>query len=266
MDVMVGEAETSILPLYIALLANITRHEKGALKLLTTEVTSMKGYYVHKMIPFLTKPIEDEAKDRHGWILTIFNNITQVEEGRKIVLENKTILDSIIDNIKHSNVIRRRGALGTIANCLFDSDYHEKLLSDEQMDLISKLVAPIKGPGDYDDDDCDGMPEALKEIPPTKKIEVDAESRANIINSLILLTATRFGRDYMKAKKMYPIVRELDKVEKNENISSQIYELVHVLLLDDPEDNPEPEEIEEPPKVEKKVPDLDECGEEIEEL
>lgn len=267
MDTIFDEKENAMLPLYIALLANITRYEKGSARLLTTDVSSMRGYYVHKMMTLLSQQEEDE-KDRFGWILTIFNNITQIKDGRDILLENQEFLKNIAKNIDHSNVIRRRGALGTISNLLFNSDYHEKLLSDPDLNILLHILTPIRGgKANLDEDDKNGMFEALKDVDENKQFEPDAECRDHIINCLSLFAATRFGRDYMKQHKTYPIVRELDKVEENEKISEKIFDLVHILLLDDPEDNPEPEPVEEPPKSEvKKQPDLDEMGEEIEEL
>ncbi len=50
-----------------------------------------------------------------GWIATILMNVTQLPEGRKILLdEEKNMLKDLLKDITHRNVIRKRGVIGSI--------------------------------------------------------------------------------------------------------------------------------------------------------
>jgi hypothetical protein len=51
------------------------------------------------------------------------------------------------------------------------------------------------------------------------------------------LCSTKSGRQYIKEKNAYVIVRELHKWEKDENVCEAIEKLVQVLIGDEPEDN-----------------------------
>lgn len=294
-----GIEKNILFPLYIILLSNITRHEKGAKKLLSLDDPSMTFYYMIKLIPLLFKDDVNDSNDinddiskdnnddndddnknksHHEWVLNLFNNISQLKEGRTFILERKDVFRKILENVNSPSLIRRRSSLGTISNCLFETDYHEKILNDFKDDgtidendhFISSILYPImKGGYDIDDEDRQSIPKKLLEgIDNNKEIEKDVECRSLIIDILIHLTGTRYGRDYMKKKNVYQIVREMDKQEESESISNKIYELIHFLVLDDPEESDKKEE-EKKKKIEeekKKIVDVDECGDPIEEI
>lgn len=58
------------------------------------------------------------------------------------------------------------------------------------------------GPEPFREDEVEGMPVFLTKLGPNKLIEEDAESRKLVVESLALLTATRNGRDIMRATKV----------------------------------------------------------------
>ena len=304
LDLLLESADSKLTPLYTMLLSNVTRIPQGARKLLNLDDdASMKGYYLAKLLPlFLTEPESKSstttgndfaaiASDKSAWLGSILVNSTTIQEGREIFTDRSNrLLKLLIPPMSSKNPLRRRAALGVVRNCLFDHKDHEWLLSDPEMDLLTEVLWLIRTPRPFEDpSDTDGMVERLKNVPESKRVEDDIECKKLIADILTLLTATRFGRDYLKSHKAYPIVREMDRDEKNETVSAKLYDLVHVLLLDDPEDeeakakavaeqleeeqkaaaaaSAAPSTVEEAPKVApKKVVDLDEYGEEIEEL
>lgn len=303
LDLLLESRDSKMTPLYTMLLSNVTRIPQGARKLLNLDDdASMKGYYVAKLLPlFLTVPeVKDSTAsgsdsaalgaDKNAWLGSILVNSTTIQEGREIFTDRANrLLKLLVPQMSSKNPLRRRCSLGVIRNCLFDHKDHEWLLSDPDMDLLNELLWLIRGPAPFEDAaDTEGMVERLKNVPPTKRAEEDIECKKLIVDCLTLFSATRFGREFMKTHRAYTIVRELDREEKNETISSKLYDLVHVLLLDDPEDEEAKAKaaadmLEEEqrqaaeaagttvaevakqaaPKVQ---PDLDEYGEEIEEL
>eukprot|EP00741_Cyanophora_paradoxa_P017750 tig00000203_g17144.t1 len=63
--------------------------------------------------------------------------------------------------------------------------------------------------------------------------EHDAEIRKMLVDALAMLTATRFGRDTIRASGIYPIFRELEKVEQDGDVKDAIWNLVQPLLMDE---------------------------------
>jgi hypothetical protein len=252
LDLLIDSADVKMTPLYTMLLSNVTRIPAGARKLLNLDDdASLKGYYIAKLLPlFLSTPNATEGAqaggndlsaigtDRAAWLGSILVNSTTIQEGREIFTDKENrLLKLLIPQISAKNPLRRRAALGVVRNCMFDHKDHEWILNDN-MQLLTELLLPLRGPQPFDDDDKHtiGMDERLKNVSPTKVREEDVECKKLILDTLTLFTATRFGREYLKSHHAYPIVRELDRDEKNETVSQKIFDLVHVLLLDDPED------------------------------
>jgi len=131
---------------------------------------------------------------------------------------------------------------------------------------------------------------------PGKTRESNPDIRAMLVDCVLLLTATKFGREKLRTKKVYPIIREYDKVEENDSIKNNMFNIVNVLvgldenhkvnidinpatmvtetdfIKEDEEDdsNPSQPKMETPvPKKEHKPPppqDSDEEGDKIEEI
>lgn len=70
------------------------------------------------------------------------------------------------------------------------------------MNILPHLLYPLVGPEPFQDDETEGMPPFLAKLGPNKMIEDDIESRKLLAEALALLTATRQGRDIMRAQKV----------------------------------------------------------------
>jgi len=80
---------------------------------------------------------------------------------------------------------------------MFESSYHPELVKDD-VDIISKLLYPLRGPEKLDAEDLQDMDPRLH-APKTR--ETDLECRQMLMEALLLLTAERVGRDALKRKK-----------------------------------------------------------------
>lgn len=61
---------------------------------------------------------------------------------------------------------------------------------------------------DYcDSQDQEKLPSALQFLPPTKMREADPVLRLTHVETLLLLCATRWGRDYLRTNGVYEVVR-----------------------------------------------------------
>jgi hypothetical protein len=111
-----------------------------------------------------------------------------------------------------TSVIRRGGITGFLKNICFDSSLHEWLFSTE-VDVLPYILLPLAGPEEFDDETNEKLPLELQFLESTKTREPDADIRAILLESLAQLCATRGGRNYLRDKCTYEILRELHKFE-----------------------------------------------------
>ncbi len=55
------------------------------------------------------------------------------------------------------------------------------------MDILSRLLLPLAGPEELDDDDMNKLPEDLQYLPPDKEREEDPDIRIMLIETLMLV-------------------------------------------------------------------------------
>jgi len=79
----------------------------------------------------------------------------------------------------------------------------------------------------------EGMPEDIQLLPPTKKREADAHLRVTLLESLVLLTTSRQGRDYLREKKTYPVVQKMHLAEPEEDVKDIAEQIVNMLMRDE---------------------------------
>eukprot|EP01113_Clastostelium_recurvatum_P044416 TRINITY_DN7499_c0_g1_i1.p1 TRINITY_DN7499_c0_g1~~TRINITY_DN7499_c0_g1_i1.p1 ORF type:complete len:405 (-),score=66.75 TRINITY_DN7499_c0_g1_i1:29-1243(-) len=258
--------------MYSMLLANLTRDERGARKLLQVG-TPIQGLNLLKLTRVFSKDARDQMEAGPGggsdqslaWLATVLMNVAQLAEGRTIVMDrNRRMLPDLIQFTSHHNVIIRRGILGMVRNCCFASLEHSYLFSPE-VDIVFHTLQALRGPDALSVEDKDGLPAALHETEGHSR-ETDRQCRKLHLEILVLLTASRQSRETLRLLKVYPIVREFDKALKAEQASAHpagdpeeddindlILKVVEVLINDEAEEDatktedtgPKIEEIEE---------------------
>jgi len=62
-------------------------------------------------------------------------------------------------------------------------DHHDWLLSDH-VDLLPRLLLPLAGPEEFDDDDMEKLPVDLQYLPADKEREPDADIRRMLTEAL----------------------------------------------------------------------------------
>ncbi|KAI9595615.1 hypothetical protein BDF19DRAFT_422488 [Syncephalis fuscata] len=215
------------------LLSNLTKEKTIAVKLIAAAVPSVETLS-DKSTRALTQLLEvfvrgsnkmyNKNADYH-YLASVFANITLVSDGRSYFFEDEEQdgmlpIAKLICFTEHPAVIRRGGVIVTLKNCCFDTDKHTILLSDE-LGLLSQILLPLCGPEEFDDDAND------------KKREADDHLRITLLETLVLLTATRSGREMMRERKVYPVIRNLHKVEANEDAHDAIDRIVQMIMRDE---------------------------------
>lgn len=186
------------------------------------------------------KEDKNEADDPYQHFAAVLMNATQTEQGRKFVMKLQqrkdapatSVLQSILPQLRSSNVVRRRSIAGTIKNCCFDKDAAWWLLND--VGIISFLLYPLAGPEELDAEDKIGLDPDLWLEGPDKVREPDEFTRLCLIDSILLLLATgRQSRKNIRKQKTYVILKVADMSEESALVSTQINECVQYLRRDE---------------------------------
>lgn len=134
---------------------------------------------------------------------------------------------------EHKSDIRRKGVASTIKNVAFDVPSHPLLFSEDKIHIFPYVLLPIMGSEDYDSDDMLSMLPELQLLPPDKERDHDPSIIQTHIETLMLFTTTREGRDLMRDIKVYPVVRETHLRVEDEGVRIACERLVQILVLDD---------------------------------
>jgi len=208
------DPESNMNELSLLLLCNVTHSESACKKLLQVG-EELEGFFIYKLIAKFIENPGNNNKDQLGWIGIVLTNITQIPEGRKLILnkEKKIITKDLLKFTTHINPIRRRGIAGALKNCLFEENLHDWLLSDE-VNILPYLILPFVGKYAYSNDEVNELPLLVKEQLGKKESEADAQNMKLFSECLLQLTRTRAGRDLMRAYGVYIILREFHKTEE----------------------------------------------------
>ncbi|KAF9183151.1 hypothetical protein BGZ51_004217 [Haplosporangium sp. Z 767] len=180
------------------------------------------------------------------FLASVFATLAMLPGGQTLLFAKDdselSPLSKIVCFTEHPNLVRRGGVITTIKNATFAVENHPALLDENDINVLPYILLPLCGPEEFDLDDMEGMPEDIQLLPPTKKRETDAHLRETLLESLILLTSTRQGRDYLREKKTYPVIQKMHLAEENEHVRDVAEQIVNMLMRDE---GAEIEEIEE---------------------
>lgn len=171
-----------------------------------------------------------------------FADIARFKRGREYFIQNQEydgvtpISKLLVFTEKYDSKTRREGVASTIKNSLFDSETHERLLTDEDINLLPYILFPIADAKDseIDEEDMFNLPDELQLLPEDKKRDPIPAIICVHLESILLLCTTKAARKYMRSKSVYPLVRELHKNIEDEDIGELCYRIVNMLMRGDP--------------------------------
>ncbi|XP_060897256.1 protein HGH1 homolog [Labrus mixtus] len=237
------------------ILSNLSRHKKTCK---TVFKVLQEGVGLAQLVEiFCTEGYNKKAKLHY--LGPLLSNLTQLPEARNYLLDKDRC---VVQRLLHftqfqGSVVRRGGVIGTLRNCCFEHDHHEWLLS-EAVDILPFLLLPLAGPEELTDEENEGLPVDLQYLPEDKKREEDPDIRKMLLETLILLTATKAGRTTLRDKNVYPIIREFHRWEKDAHVGAACEKLVQVLIGDEPEQGMENlMQVEIPEEVQEKLKEAD---------
>ncbi|KAI9138935.1 hypothetical protein BKA69DRAFT_1088750 [Paraphysoderma sedebokerense] len=153
---------------------------------------------------------------------------------------NVSALSKLICFTEHDNLIRRGGVVSTIKNCAFHLTAHDDFLAPSHPHyLIQSLLIPLAPPLLADnlltDDqlDLDTTPDYLLSLPTSHFVETDPHLRRILLESILLLSCTRVGRDTLRNEKAYYVIREMHKLESDKAVKVVAERIVDMLMRDE---------------------------------
>lgn len=173
------------------------------------------------------------------YLCYLFADIAKHDEGRKYFVQ-KQAYDGVIPLTKltvftsHKSNVRRKGVASVIKNVAFETDKHPLFFDEEEVNILPYLLLPlVDGADQFSDEDTEDMLDDLQLLEPDKERERDAEIVKTHLETLMLLTTTRDGRDILRRIKVYPVVRELHLGVEDEGVREACERLVQVLMRDE---------------------------------
>jgi hypothetical protein len=173
------------------------------------------------------------------YLAYFFADIAKFSEGRAYFVTPQAHDSDIIPLTKlivfteHQSIIRRRGVASTIKNVGFEIESHARLMASDEVNILPYIMLPVMGSEEYDDEDTEGMLDDLQLLSPDKERESDNEILKTHLETLLLLTTTRRGRDLLRAVKLYPIVRETHLHVDDDDVREICDRIVQVIMRDE---------------------------------
>ncbi|CAO1631077.1 unnamed protein product [Sympodiomycopsis kandeliae] len=225
-----------------------------------------------------SKEKQQDRKSHCNFLASVFANVTVLPAGREFFTtplsadDHSTIpAGRLFSYTEHPDLIRRGGCISSLKNILFIKSVHSALLappsdgstltppltrpnsvSSSDLDILPSLLLPLctgKLFESLDDEEQDSLPEELQFLEEDKKLEKDSALRSMLVECLLLLGSTLYGRRCMRERGVYVVVRELHKNEIDERIGESVLRLVNILkreesqaTLQDLEQDPHTEE------------------------
>ncbi|KAL9942626.1 hypothetical protein D7B24_004524 [Verticillium nonalfalfae] len=207
------------------------------------EALQSNDMVINQLLDLFVKGAEgtyNKAAD-YDYLAYLFADLAKHTEIRQYLV-TKQAYDDVVPLAKlrvfteHKSDIRRKGVASTIKNAAFEVAAHPTFLATDDIDILPYILLPIMGDEDYDEDDMMGMLPDLQLLPPDKKRDTDPRIMQTHIETLMLLTTTRDGRELMREAKVYPIIRETHSRVDDEEVREACDRLVQVLMADEEPD------------------------------
>nr|CAI5858170.1 unnamed protein product [Callosobruchus analis] len=210
------------------ILSNLSRFQHLTEKIIDMIETNDKSF--DEIINIFTKTQYNKHGCKLHYLGPVLANLSQTCRARKMILDKtRCVIQRLLPFTEHENPVRRRGVAGTLKNCCFEDDFHEWLLG-EDVDILPRLLLPLAGNEEFDEEDNEKLPLELQYLPDDKKREEDPDIRCILLEAITHLVAKRPNREFVRDKNTYVILRELHKWETDDEARAACENLVDILI------------------------------------
>ncbi|OAP60544.1 hypothetical protein AYL99_05546 [Fonsecaea erecta] len=231
---------------------------------LPAKTVSTSSYALDQLLDCFVKGA-DGSLNKHAnfdYLAYLLADLSKHKVGRDYFL-SKRDYDGVVPISKltvfteHKSHIRRRGVASTIKNVAFEVDKHPLLLADDTetvdgvpgVNILPYILLPLAGSEEFPEEESADMLPDLQLLPPDKARDSDNGILVTHLETLLLLTTTKEGRDKLRRVQVYPLIRETHMHVQDEGVREACDRLVQVLMRDE-EERPRVEEVDEDEKIE----------------
>ncbi|KAK9480127.1 hypothetical protein V1514DRAFT_326484 [Lipomyces japonicus] len=222
--------------------SNIFKLEKDSNK--TSDIQSSK--VLDQLLDCFVKGADKKLNKNANfdYLAFVFADISRLVEGRtyfttKQEYDGVVPLSKILVFTEYHSPVRRAGVASTIKNSLFQLQEHMALFDPEDVNILPYILLPLAGPEELKAEETLELPDELQFLPPDKKRESDKDILGIHVESLILLGSTKAGRDYMRDRGVYPLVREVHLNVEDEDVREICERFVQLIMADEPGESSE---------------------------
>ncbi|KAI9482463.1 Protein hgh1 [Coemansia sp. RSA 989] len=210
------------------LLSNLTKNDNVCRILCSLEVNEVPGICsstraIDQLTDVFVKGMERKYNKNatYNFLASVFADVTNYPFGRAYFLERtsydgKLPITKIMVFSEYPELIRRGGVDSTMKNVCFDKEKHKEILDPEETNMLPYILLPLCGPEEFEMEDMEKMPEEIQFLEDDKKREPDPKLRAALLEAINLLCTTFHGREVLRAKNVYYVLREMHKAETDE--------------------------------------------------
>lgn len=196
-----------------------------------------------------------QRKSTCNFLASVFANVTVLPRGREFFVAPMEGTDpQLVDAYpvgrmmvytEHADLIRRGGVISALKNIFFLKHAHKLLLAPTpaaapvdrpSLDVLPYLLMPLidgKELAKVDIEDQESLPEACQLVDENKPREKDSALRLMLVECLLLLCTSHYGRESLRQRGAYIVVREAHLAEDKEQIAEAIVRLVNLLKRDE---------------------------------
>lgn len=216
--------------------------------------------------------ISIQKKNNLDYLSALLVNLTQSKIIRQRLTENDHLKRLLCFTDQTHSIIRRGSVACVLKNCCFDHECHEHLIHDlgSNDDFLCSVILPLTGPtcDELTEEENEELPIDLQYLPSSKTRENDTDIQQILLETLLLLCATRPIREYLRSKHIYYILREYHQQDKLDFLRSRTCERIIQILIGDEDHTVETDnflELTIPEHLSQKFHDADRKEEEEEE-
>lgn len=209
------------------ILSNISR-PLPYVELVIKSVTQSK---FEELLNVFTKVKYNNKGQNLYYLGPVLSNLSQSSTIRKWLLdEDKCYIEKLLPFTEYrDSIVKRGGVIGTLRNCCFETDWHERLLTSK-VDILPQLLLPLAGNTEYTDEENEKLPPELQYLLDDKQREEDPDIRCMLLEALTQLCTLQKNREYVRNKNTYVILRELHKWETDPKVLLTCEHLVNILI------------------------------------
>ncbi|XP_077532779.1 protein HGH1 homolog [Haemaphysalis longicornis] len=229
LEALLSESDSARTLQCAAILSNLTRSMQGAKKIWALMSSTNKADH-------LLQVLVSSSSEKLDHVSFMFSNLSQLRDVREWFLDKtaKRVQKLFPLLTLETSTVRKHGAVGVLRNCCFETGNNEWLLSAE-VDILPRLLYPLVGPEELDEDEMEKLPLDLQYLGSDKRREESPEIRQMLIEAITQLCATKKCRVQVKDSGAYYVLRELHKVEQCRPVVVACENLVDILISDEPE-------------------------------